>query len=87
MSKIVVAKLFRLGQDGDKFSRKFKTEMRSRVVIDDDYIKQFNAAWETRGQIYEIDQKQTDERDAKLVKAETKQEPKVANKPGPKPSK
>ena len=69
MSKIVVAKLSRLGKDGDHFSLKFKTEVRSKVKIDDDYIKEFNANWKTSGMFYDIDAEATKERDEKLAKA------------------
>ena len=62
MDNIVVAKLFRLGKDGDKFSKKFKTEMRSNVKIDRDYVAQFNYNQQTLGQFYEVDEKATAER-------------------------
>jgi hypothetical protein len=66
MGKIVVAKLHRLGKDGDKFSEKFKTTIRDRVVIDEDYVKEFNRSLKTRGQMYEIDPKATKDRDSIL---------------------
>lgn len=66
MGKIVVAKKYRLGKDGDKFSTQFKTELRSRVIIDEDYIKQVNATKDISGILYEIDEKATAERDGKL---------------------
>ena len=69
MDKIVVANLFRLGKDGDKFSMKFKTKVRSKAKVGEDYVKTFNANWKTSGMIYEIDEKATKERDEKVLKA------------------
>lgn len=66
MDKIVVAKLYRLGKDGDKFSKKFKTEVRSQAKVGEGYLKTFNANWKTSGMIYEIDEKATKERDEKV---------------------
>jgi len=79
MGKIVVAKKYRLGKDGDKFSEKFKTPLRNRVVIDEDEVKKFNRSTRISGQMYEIDEKLTKERDAKI---ESKKEPaKKAGRP------
>lgn len=67
MSKIVVAKLVRLGKDGDKFSQKMiaKTE-RINAKVDDEFIKEFNENWETSGRMYVINDKLTKERDESL---------------------
>lgn len=69
MDKIVVANLFRLGKDGDKFSMKFKTGVRSKAKVGVDYVKTFNANWKTSGMVYEIDEKATKERDESVLKA------------------
>lgn len=66
MERIVVANLYRLGKDGDSFSKKFKTEVRSRAKVTEDYVKRVNANWATGGMIYKIDEKATKERDEKL---------------------
>ena len=66
MSKIVVAKLYRLGRDGDSFTKKFKTTLRESVKIDDEYITNFNKNWQSSGQLYEIDEKATKTRNEKL---------------------
>ncbi len=67
MSKIVVAKLLRLGKDGDNFSKKLIAQVeRANAKIDDDFIKSFNTNWKTSGRIYEIDKEATKLRDEKL---------------------
>lgn len=66
MGKIVVAKLFRLGKDGDKFSKEYKKPIRERVVIDEDYVKDFNQRTSISGQMYEIDKGATDKRDGEV---------------------
>ena len=66
MEKIVVAKLSRLGKDGNKFSKEFKKELRSNVKISEDYVKEFNKNWKTRGQFYEIDKEATEKRNSQL---------------------
>jgi hypothetical protein len=70
MGKIVVAKLYRLGKDGDKFKQEFKKVLRNRVVVDEDYVKTFNKSTEVSGQMYEIDKEATEARDVEL-KAKT----------------
>lgn len=66
MGKIVVAKKYRLGMDGDKYSKQFKTTLRERVIIDEDYVNQTNATTQISGIMYEIDEKATAERDERL---------------------
>lgn len=66
MSKLVVANLFRLGRNGDKFSKDFKTTLRTGVVIDENYVNDFNKNWKVSGQFYEIDKEATDKRNNKL---------------------
>lgn len=66
MGKIVVAKLFRLGKDGDKFSKEYKKTIRERVIIDEDYVKEFNQRTAISGQMYEIDRAATDKRDEEV---------------------
>ena len=68
MGKIVVAKKYSLGKDGDKFSKEFKTPIRNRVVIDEDEVKRFNKSISISGQMYEIDEKLTKERDTEVAK-------------------
>lgn len=75
MGKIVVAKLFRLGKDGDKFSKEYKKTIRNRVVIDEDYVKDFNQRTAISGQTYEIDRAATDKRDAE-IESKAKRAPK-----------
>lgn len=72
MGNIVVAKKYRLGKDGDKFSEKFKTPIRNRVVIDEDEVKRFNKTTAISGQMYEIDEQMTKARDAEVEKQEAK---------------
>ena len=67
MERIVVANLFRLGKDGDKFSKDFKKIVRSRAKVTESYVKGINANWKMGGMIYEIDEKATKERDEKLL--------------------
>jgi hypothetical protein len=69
MEKIVVANLFRLGKDGDKFSKEFKTLMRSGAKIPESYVNQINAGWKTSGQFYEIDKEATKKRNDSLTKS------------------
>ena len=45
MERIVVANLYRLGKDGDSFSKDFKKLVRSKAKITEDYVKQINANW------------------------------------------
>lgn len=67
MSKIVVAKLLRLGKDGDKFSKKLIAKVeRTNAKVDDEFIKRFNDNWKTSGRIYEIDKEATKLRDEAL---------------------
>jgi len=64
MSKIVVAKLVRLGKDGDHFKKDMiAKEMRTNAKVDDEYLKEFNSQWKKRGQLYIIDKEATAERD------------------------
>jgi hypothetical protein len=68
-NKIVVATLYRLGKDGDKFSKDFKTKMRSKAKVNEDYVNTVNANWKTSGQLYVIDEAATKERDELVLKA------------------
>lgn len=68
MSKIVVAKLVRLGKDGDSFSKKLEAaEIRTSAKVNEDYVKGFNANWKTSGQLYIINEKATKEREESLA--------------------
>lgn len=67
MGKVVVAKLYRLGRDGDKVKEEYKTELRSRVVIDEDDVIRFNAGKEISAQMYVIDKAATKERNQKII--------------------
>lgn len=71
MGKIIVATLYRLMKDGDKFSKKenHRVVERTNVKIDKDFVVSFNKNWETSGQLYEIDEKETKKRDKKLEKS------------------
>jgi len=62
-NKIVVATLYRLGKAGDSFNKDFKTKMRSKAKVTEDYVNTVNANWKTAGQLYVIDEKATKERD------------------------
>lgn len=67
MSKIVVAKLVRLGKDGDNFSKDLIAKVeRTNAKVDDDYIKEVNANYKTTGRLYVVDEEATEERDSKL---------------------
>lgn len=65
-NKIVVATLYRLGKAGDSFNKDFKTKMRSKAKVSEDYVNTCNANWKTAGQLYVIDEKATKERDELL---------------------
>ena len=79
MSKIVVAKLVRLGQDGNSFKKDLIAKtMRTNAKVDDEYLKEFNASWKTRGQLYIIDE------DATRVRNEALEPPKPTQKGRPK---
>jgi hypothetical protein len=68
---LVIAKLFRLGKDGSKFSADYKKLIRSRVIISERDINTFNSQTQTSGQMYEIDKEATAERNEILkVKAD-----------------
>ena len=67
MGKVVVAKLYRLGRDGDKVKEEYKTELRSRVVIDEDDVIRFNAGKEISAQMYVIDEAATKKRNQKII--------------------
>jgi hypothetical protein len=69
MNRIVVADLYRLGKDGDKFSKDFKTKVRSKAKVGEDYVNTCNANWITSGLLYVIDEKATKERDELVLKA------------------
>lgn len=78
MSKIVVAKLVRLGQNGDRFDKNMIAQvMRTNAKVDSDYIVKFNETWATRGQMYIIDETATKERDSLLSKSNAKDEEKA----------
>jgi hypothetical protein len=67
MSKIVVAKLVRLGKDGDKFKKDLiaQTE-RTNAKVDEDYVKECNANWETSGRLYIVDKEATEKRNEEV---------------------
>jgi gamma-glutamylcyclotransferase (GGCT)/AIG2-like uncharacterized protein YtfP len=69
-NKIVVATLYRLGKAGDSFNKDFKTKLRSKAKVSEDYVNTVNANWKTAGQLYVIDEKATKERD-ELVAPQT----------------
>lgn len=77
---ISVYRLVRLAKEGDHFSKDTVVrELRTDVKMDDDFVKDYNKAWKTTGQMYVLDKKLTGERDKKLnpePKKETKQETK-----------
>lgn len=71
MQEIVVAKLIRLGKNGDSFDKKLVAQvMRTNAKVSKDYIEQFNATWQDRGQLYIIDEEKTKERNEKLISKE-----------------
>jgi len=73
MQKIVVAKLVRLAKDGDSFKKDIHAQvMRTNAKVSEQYINEFNVNWQTRGQLYIIDEKLTKERDEALLKGEVK---------------
>lgn len=78
MSKIVVAKLVRLGQNGDHFDKNMVAQvMRTNAKVDSDYIEKFNESWKTKGQMYIIDEQATKERDLSQNKSDAKGEEKA----------
>ena len=78
MSKIVVARLLRLGKDGDNFSKKMIAQVeRTNAKVDDDFVEEFNSNWKTSGRIYEINEKATKERDEKVYWASLSDEEKA----------
>lgn len=62
MDNIVVCDLYRLGKNGDKFSKEFKTLIRKGAKINESYVNGRNANWSVNGQWYEVDEKATEER-------------------------
>jgi hypothetical protein len=67
MEKIVVAKLVRLGKDGDNFSKDLiAKEERTNAKVHMDYLDEMNKNWKTSGRLYIIDEKATKERDEKV---------------------
>lgn len=74
MGNLVVAKLYRLGRDGDKVKEEYKTELRSRVIIDSDELEVFNSGKSVSGQMYVVDEIATKQRNEDVKqKAEEKQ--------------
>lgn len=71
---IVVANKYRLGMDGDKFSPKFKTHLRSLKIEEDD-LKEYNKSSAISGILYEVDKEKTAERDALLAPKAKKGKP------------
>ena len=64
MSRIVVAKLVRLGQDGNVFKKDMHAKtLRTSVKIDETEIQEFNKHWKNKGQLYIIDKEATEKRD------------------------
>ena len=63
---IVVAKKFKLGLNGDKFDRKFKTFERT-VKIDDLQLDEENKKTDMSGVLYELDKLATAERNERLA--------------------
>jgi len=79
---IVVAKLVRLGKDGDSFKKDNHINVvRKAAKVDEAYVKGFNKSWEVSGQLYVIDKEATKKRDdllnAPKAKAEAKTEAKT----------
>lgn len=67
MSKIVVAKLVRLGQDGGVFKKELSAKtLRTSVKIDASEMEAFNKLWKQKGQLYILDEEATKKRDEKL---------------------
>jgi hypothetical protein len=67
MSKIVVAKLVRLGKDGDNFNKGLiAKEERTNAKVEEDFIKEFNSNWKTSGRLYIVDKEATEKRDSDL---------------------
>lgn len=68
MSKIVVAKLVRLGKDGDNFSKGLEAKVeRTNAKVDEDYLREFNANWKTSGRLYIVDKEATEKRNSDLT--------------------
>ena len=64
MEKILVCKLHRLAKDGDHFKKNIVAAvLRTNAKIGESYYNRFNANWKTSGQIYELDEAKTKERD------------------------
>lgn len=74
MSKIVVAKLIRLGKDGDKYKKDIHAHiMRTSAKVEVSYIEEFNKRWETSGQLYIVDKELTAKRDEEIEPKPKKQ--------------
>ncbi len=63
---IVVANKYRLGMDGDKFSPKFKTHLRSLKIEEDD-LEEYNKSSAISGILYEVDKEATAKRNELLA--------------------
>ena len=69
MSKIMVAKLVRLGINGNNFDKKLIAKVeRTNAKIDDEQIERFNQSWKTSGRLYIVDEDLTKERNNELAK-------------------
>lgn len=67
MSKILVCKKVRLGQDGGKFKKNLEAKVeRTNLKIEEHLMDEFNANWKVSGRLYVVDDKATKERNAKL---------------------
>ena len=72
---IVVAKLLRLGKDGDKYKKDLVAKVeRTNAKLDEDYIKLFNANWRRSGRLYVIDKEKTAARNKALSPEPTERE-------------
>jgi len=79
MQKIIVAKLVRLGKDGDSFSQKLIAQvMRTNAKVTEQYIEQFNSNWKDRGQMYIVDEEKTKERNELLSTSEKANSPELS---------
>ncbi|MGR3221305.1 MAG: hypothetical protein ACUZ8H_16030 [Candidatus Anammoxibacter sp.] len=64
-SKTVVAVLFKLGRDNDKYNKEMKKIYHPKAVVSKGYVENFNKDWQESGKYYEIDKEATKEYYAK----------------------
>jgi len=66
MSRIVVADLYQLGEREGKYTKEFKTIVRAKVKVQEDYAERISENWKDTGKIYIVDEKETEEWNFKM---------------------